>query len=156
MSSFSVLPMSFAKFSEQPSVNSDIFVQHILTHSALLDLLCRNPKDKENHDHYLNSVSVISSTCVYTSAHWKNISMNSKISIRVIWLAQASLAAKDGVTMARTKFLRRLHTERTTPTPGNITSVCENTQQIQMQISDRVMSWGVIWLTPSPRVPEIQ
>jgi hypothetical protein len=29
-------------------------VQQILTQSALLDLLCRNPEDRENLDHYLN------------------------------------------------------------------------------------------------------
>ena len=31
-----------------------MFVQQILTHSALPDLLCCNPKNSEDLDHYLN------------------------------------------------------------------------------------------------------
>src|SRR6266403_6379926 len=54
-SSMSVLPINFfAYFSEHRSVNRYIFVQPILTHSALLDLFCCNPKNRENLDHYLN------------------------------------------------------------------------------------------------------
>src|SRR6266576_6652279 len=54
-SSTSVLPNSFfAYFADRPSVNDVIFICEILTHSALLDLLCRDPQNGENLDHYLN------------------------------------------------------------------------------------------------------
>src|SRR6266478_4609186 len=54
-SSMSVLLISFiAYFSELRSVNRYIFVQQILTQSALLHPFCCNPKNRENLDHYLN------------------------------------------------------------------------------------------------------
>jgi hypothetical protein len=38
-------------------------------------------------------ISVVGATSVYTSRRRKNITMHSKISIRVSWLARTSLAA---------------------------------------------------------------
>jgi hypothetical protein len=51
----SVLPISlFPYFSEHPSVTGDTHTKS-LTDSALLYLLCCNPKNGENFDHYLNN-----------------------------------------------------------------------------------------------------
>ena len=52
-SSMSVLPTSFfIYFSDSISVNSDIFVEQLLTCSALPNLFCHNRKNAENLDHY--------------------------------------------------------------------------------------------------------
>src|SRR6266478_737565 len=54
-SSMSVLLINFfTYFSEYRSVNPYIFVQRILTQSALLHLFRCDPKNRENLDHYLN------------------------------------------------------------------------------------------------------
>src|SRR5580698_2771904 len=54
-SSISVLPISFfAYFSNHLSANDITFIREILTHSALLNLLCRNPENREYLSHYLN------------------------------------------------------------------------------------------------------
>ena len=51
----SFLPISFfTNFSEYCSVNSDITHTKSLTHSAMRDLLCRNPKNRDNLNHYLD------------------------------------------------------------------------------------------------------
>jgi hypothetical protein len=41
-------------FSELHSVNCHILVYELLTRSALLNLFCRNPENRENLDGYLN------------------------------------------------------------------------------------------------------
>jgi len=54
-SSISVLLINFFKyFSVHCSVNIVIFVEQIPTHSPLLNLSCRDPKNRENLDHYLD------------------------------------------------------------------------------------------------------
>jgi hypothetical protein len=44
----------FANFSELHSVNCHMLIYTLLTHSALPNLLCRNPENREHLDHYVN------------------------------------------------------------------------------------------------------
>ena len=51
----SVLPINlFAYFSTHRSINGEIFVHRILTYSTLFNFLRRDPKNRENLNHYLN------------------------------------------------------------------------------------------------------
>jgi hypothetical protein len=54
-SSKSVLPTSlFTYLSELHSVNCHMLVYTLLTRSAFLNLLCRNPENREHLDHHVN------------------------------------------------------------------------------------------------------
>src|SRR6266849_10474386 len=53
-SSMSVFPISFFKnFSENFLIKSDLVVQELLTHTALLHLLRSHPKNRKHLHHYL-------------------------------------------------------------------------------------------------------
>src|SRR6267154_463076 len=138
-SSISVLPISFfAYFSDHLSVNDVIFICKILTHPALLDLLCRDPQNGENLDHYLNEY-------IHHFRSWRHLCVGLETSEKhfnaLEDVDKSALACPNilsrlgdvGVTMSSRKVVKNgLHTERSTPTPANITLAGENTCQTNM------------------------
>ena len=132
-----------------------------LTQSTLFDSFCNNGKDVQNFSHYARDrvyrsficrhfgVCVqTSKKCFYAVEHLKEgilIRANVLSCLRIVH-----------ITMNRTKVLRRLHTERSTPNPIKITFAGENTCQIYMRglYLEQVHVLKHTEPTPSPSVSE--
>jgi hypothetical protein len=119
----------------------------ILTHSALLDLLCRDPKNRENLDHYLDDyihhLRGWRHLCVGLEASEKHFNALEDVDKSVLTFPNIlSCLTGVGIAVSSQKVVRKesLHTERRTPTPANITLAGENTCQMNMRarISDNV------------------
>jgi hypothetical protein len=96
-SSISVLPISFFPyFSEYCSVNGDILIMNCSLVRPCPISSVATPRMERTSTiirMIVCIISVVGGTSVYSSRRRKNISIRSKISIRVSWLARTSLAA---------------------------------------------------------------
>ena len=116
-----------------------MFLQRILTHSTLFDLLCRNPKNSENLYHNLNNYILH----FHGQRHFrvdletpeKHLNPLEYVDKSVLVRPSILSRLRDiSVTTAHTKLLRRIHTERRRPIPANMTFAGENTYHINMSV----------------------
>ena len=129
-----------------------MLVQQILTHSPLFNLPCRDAKNRENLDHYLNDyIHHFCSRrqfCIDLETPEKHLNPLKDVDKSI--LARTSiLSCLRGVDVrtAHTKLLKQIHTERRMPIPANIAFAGENTckmnMNMSMQILDKLMSGGI-------------
>ena len=118
----------------------------MLTHSALFDLLRRNPKNRKDLDHNLNDdihhLHGRGYFCIDFETPEKHFNALKDVEKSVLAGASVLSCLRDLVVrMVHTKLSRRIHTERRTPIPANITFAGENTCQanISVYISDTFM-----------------
>jgi hypothetical protein len=135
-------------------------LKQVLTHSALFDFFCSDGQNVKDLNHYCRdrvhhsliwyrfSVRVqTSEKCFYALEHLKEsvlVRANVFSCLRIV-----------RITKERTKVLRRVHTERSTPNPIKITFAGENTCQINERVDlGQVHVLKHTELTPSRRVSE--
>jgi hypothetical protein len=103
----------------------------MLTHSALFDLLRRNPKNRKDLDHNLNDdIHLHGRGYFYIDLETPEEHFNALKDVEKSVLAGASnlnCLRDPVVTMVHAKPSRGIHTERRTPIPANITFAGENT-----------------------------
>ena len=146
-SSTSVLPINlFAYFSTHRSINGEIFARQILTYSTLFNFLRRDPKNRENLNHYLNDdIQHLCGRlhfCVDLETSEKHFDPFKDIDECVLACLNIFNCLRDVcVTMAHTTT-ERIHTERRTPTPAKTTLEGENSCHINVRkrISDKCIS----------------
>ena len=126
----------------------------------MLDLLRRNPEDRENLDHdldkYIHHLCRWWHLCVNLNTSEKHFDALEHVDKGVLSCSGMHSCLRDvGVTVARTELLRRLHTDSRTPKPAKITLADGNT--CQMDVSADLRQSHVLTHTrptPSPRVAE--
>jgi hypothetical protein len=113
-------------------------LQQGLTHSAMFDFFCRDGQNIEDLNHDCRDR-------VYHPLIWRHFSVYDQTPEKCFYalehLDESVLVRADvlsclrtvRITMDRTKVLRRVHTERRTANPINITFAGENTCQINMR-----------------------
>ena len=111
----------------------------MLTHSALFDLLRRNPKNRKDLDHYLDDdihhLHGCGYFCIDLETPKKHFNALKDVEKSVVVGANVFSCLRDlGVTIVHAKPSRRIHTERRTPIPANITLAGENTCQANMSV----------------------
>jgi hypothetical protein len=111
----------------------------MLTHSALFDLLRRNPKNRKDLDHNLNDDThhLHGRGYFYIDFETPEEHINALKDVEKSILACAHIlnCLRDlVVTMVHAKPSRRLHTESRTPIPANITFAGENTCQVDISV----------------------
>jgi hypothetical protein len=150
-SSISVLPISFFRyFSESDSVNGNIIIQRQLTYPSLSDPFSCNSKDVQDLHH-----------CFGDYVHHFLVECRFRVNFESLeeafyaleHLKKSILACANilgclrtvRITIDRTKILRKIHTERSTPIPAKIAFAGENTckRTMRIQISDTLISRGI-------------
>jgi hypothetical protein len=123
-----------------------MFVQQIHTHSALFDPLRRNPKNTEDLYHNLNNyvLHFHGRRDFRVDLETPEKHLNALEYVDKSVLVRPSILGRlrdKSVTMAHTKLLRNVHTERRRPIPANMTFAGENTCHMNMSvhISDKFM-----------------
>ena len=109
----------------------------LLTHSALPDLLCCDPKNRENLDHYQNDCihhfRGLRHFCVHLETSEKTLDALKDVHKSILACTNILSCLKNVcVTMSHAKLLK-IHTERRTPMPAKITLAGENTYQIKIR-----------------------
>ena len=136
-SSISVLPISrFAYFSKHRSANRERFVHGTLTHPALLDFLCCDPKNRQNFDHYLsNHIHHFLGRrqfCINLETSEEYFDPPKKGDECVFASSKIFRRLRDlCVTLAHAK-VTGIHTERRTPTPAKMTLAGEKSCHANM------------------------
>jgi hypothetical protein len=121
-------------------LSADIYLlQQGLTHSAFFDFFCGDGKNVEDLNHnccdrvHHSLIGRCFSVCVQTSekCFYTLEHLEERILVRANILSCLRIVR---MTMDRTKVLGKVHTERSTPNPINITFAGENTCQINERV----------------------